>query len=168
MTHLLPVDSQDQIGILASLAHAIWNEHYPSIIGHEQVDYMVAKFQSAAEIARQIKEGFAYYLIEHQDQTAGYLALAPDPLNRRLQLSKFYIDASMRGKGIGKAALEQIRKMAGEQGYETLWLTVNKNNSDAIRAYENMGFITTDSLVTDIGNGFVMDDYKMEIQIPQA
>jgi diamine N-acetyltransferase len=168
MTHLLAVDTESQIDTLAGLAYSIWNEHYPAIIGHEQVDYMVTKFQSATEIARQIQEGFAYYLIEHQDQTVGYLALAPDPLNRRLQLSKLYIDASQRGQGIGKTALGQIKKMAEEQGYETLWLTVNKYNADAIKAYESMGFITTDSLVTDIGNGFVMDDYKMEIQILQA
>lgn len=168
MTHLLSVDTETQIDTLASLAHEIWNEHYPAIIGREQVDYMVAKFQSAAEIERQIEEGFAYYLIKHQDQTVGYLALAPDPMNRRLQLSKFYINASQRGQGIGKTVLELIKKMAGEQGYETLWLTVNKFNADAIKAYESMGFITTDSLVTDIGNGFVMDDYKMETQIPQT
>jgi ribosomal protein S18 acetylase RimI-like enzyme len=166
MTHLLAVNSQAQIDKIASLAYNIWNEHYPSIIGREQVDYMITTFQSATEIRRQIEEGYAYYLIEHQGQTAGYLALAPDPLNRRLQLSKLYIDAGMRGQGIGKDALMQIKEMAGEQGYETLWLTVNKHNADAIKAYESMGFITTGSLVTDIGNGFVMDDYKMEIQIP--
>jgi ribosomal protein S18 acetylase RimI-like enzyme len=41
-------------------------------------------------------------------------------------------------------------------------LTVNKNNVNAIKAYEKMGFRNVGSLVQDIGDGFVMDDYAME------
>lgn len=47
-------------------------------------------------------------------------------------------------------------------------LTVNKNNVKAIRAYEKTGFKNIGSLVQDIGNGFVMDDYKMEQTVGQS
>ena len=43
-----------------------------------------------------------------------------------------------------------------------MYLTVNKQNKMAIRAYEKQGFITVDAVVTDIGEGFVLDDCIME------
>jgi ribosomal protein S18 acetylase RimI-like enzyme len=38
---------------------------------------------------------------------------------------------------------------------------VNKRNRNAIAAYEKYGFRIVDSVVKDIGGGFVMDDYIM-------
>jgi GNAT superfamily N-acetyltransferase len=167
VTTLRQVTSEQDIQITASLAHAIWNQHFPPIIGQSQVDYMVEKFQSLSAITQQINQGYAYYLIEHQDCDVGYLALVPDPERQQVQLSKFYITDTMRGQGIGKAALHRIIQITREQGYTMLWLTVNKYNASTIAAYESMGFVTTDSLEMDIGNGFIMDDYRMEIDIPQ-
>ena len=40
-------------------------------------------------------------------------------------------------------------------------LSVNKRNAKAIAAYQKNGFGITESVVTDIGNGFVMDDFIM-------
>ena len=41
-------------------------------------------------------------------------------------------------------------------------LTVNKYNLPAICIYEKVGFNRVDSIETDIGNGYVMDDYVYE------
>jgi hypothetical protein len=38
---------------------------------------------------------------------------------------------------------------------------VNKANARAIMAYKRNGFVITESVITDIGGGFVMDDYVM-------
>lgn len=166
MATLRQVTSEQDIQIIASLAHAIWNQHYPPIIGQEQVDYMLEKFQSGPAITRQIKQGYQYYLIEHRDCNVGYLALVPDPERLQVQLSKFYITDTRRGQGIGRVVLHQVMGIARAQGYRNLWLTVNKDNTDAINAYQSLGFNTTGNMVLDIGRGFVMDDYKMEIEIP--
>ena len=40
-------------------------------------------------------------------------------------------------------------------------LHVNKYNTNSILAYKKMGFENTESSITDIGKGFVMDDYLM-------
>jgi RimJ/RimL family protein N-acetyltransferase len=44
-------------------------------------------------------------------------------------------------------------------------LTVNKYNTNSIKAYEKMGFEKIDSVVMDIGNGYVMDDYVMKKEV---
>ncbi len=46
-------------------------------------------------------------------------------------------------------------------GARRLILSVNKRNIRAIAAYRRNGFIIAESVVTDIGGGFVMDDYVM-------
>ena len=58
--------------------------------------------------------------------------------------------------------IEFLQELAREKGLSKITLTVNKNNTDAIRAYEQFGFTNLGVFVQDIGNGFVMDDYKME------
>ena len=41
-------------------------------------------------------------------------------------------------------------------------LAVNKRNTTAIGSYRKYGFVVRESIVDDIGHGFVMDDYVME------
>lgn len=42
-----------------------------------------------------------------------------------------------------------------------MYLTVNKGNELGIRAYKGHSFETIESVESDIGNGFIMDDYIM-------
>ena len=152
------VASPDQIAAVAALARETWTQHYVPIIGAAQVEYMLAKFQSAEAIARQIAaEGYEYYLAPG----AGYLALVPDPAKKSLLLSKIYVKASARGTGLGRALAEFAERRCCELGCNELWLTVNRNNAGSIAFYERMGFRKTQTLVTDIGGGFVMDDWRM-------
>ena len=46
---------------ISALAGEIWREYYTSIIGAEQVEYMLAKFQSPERIYADIKESGCVY-----------------------------------------------------------------------------------------------------------
>lgn len=162
MIKLKAVHSDEQIDEVARLAYKIWNEHFPPIIGQAQVDYMVEKFQSANALEKQIDIGCQYYLIQENNNLVGYIGINPDINMSQMQLSKFYIIKTMRGNGIGREVLNQIRKLARRLNIKKIWLTVNKNNITAINAYERMGFVSAGSVVLDIGNGYVMDDFRME------
>jgi diamine N-acetyltransferase len=39
---------------------------------------------------------------------------------------------------------------------------INENQIKTIKTYEKIGFKNLGPVVQDIGNGFVMDDFKME------
>lgn len=144
---------------IEKLGKIIWEEHYTPIIGVGQVEYMLNKFQSVAAIQAQVDEGYEYYSIIHDGFAIGYLSFLKK--EDSLFLSKFYISKSKRGKGIGKSALEFVLNKAREQFFTKINLTVNKYNSNAIKAYKKMGFKTIDSIIVDIGNGFIMDDFVM-------
>ncbi|MDD5455221.1 MAG: GNAT family N-acetyltransferase [Candidatus Ratteibacteria bacterium] len=154
------------IKIVEKLARSIWRQHYVPIIGKDQVEYMLEKFQSKEAILNQIKkEGYHYYLLRDisNDNWIGYVGIVHK--QNELFLSKLYIAVEERSKGYGKRAVEFIETLARHKGLDKISLTVNKNNKDSIGVYKNLGFVITDSLVTDIGNGFVMDDYRMEKSI---
>ena len=154
------VSTEAQIETVAALAHEIWNQHFIPIIGKAQVDYMLEKFQSKKAITGQIESGYSYYLLKAGDEYVGYtgVCLKED----ELFLSKLYIRASQRGKGCGRKAIEFLEGLAAEKGLSKITLTVNKYNTDSIKAYEKFGFANLGVLAQDIGSGFVMDDYKME------
>jgi len=153
-------DDVSSIELIAGLAERIWIDHYTPIIGEGQVRYMLENFQSPEAITRQIQsEKYTYYAAFWDGKLAGYCSVLPDTARQRsVLLSKIYVAAEFRRKGI---AHEFIRNVLAGGCYNSIWLTVNKYNRESIAAYEKMGFKISESLITDIGGGYFMDDYKM-------
>ena len=152
------VTSDEQIEQVVSLALEIWTEHYTSIIGIEQVNYMLDKFQSNSVIKQQIDEGLHYFLLGN-DIPIGYLALkveSPDII-----VSKIYLLASFRNQGYGKLLIQFAENFSQENRCTQLKLTVNKYNLATIQAYKKLGFTQKREVVFDIGNVYIMDDYEM-------
>jgi ribosomal protein S18 acetylase RimI-like enzyme len=162
----IEVSTENQIETVESLAREIWTEHYVPIIGKGQVDYMLDRFQSGKAISEQIKAGLLYFLIEEDSEFIGYIAV--QPTGDELFLSKIYVKSSRRCKGYGKKAIQFVERLAKEKGSRKIVLTVNKNNINAIRTYEKVGFKNLGPVLQEIGNGFVMDDYKMEKTVRSA
>ena len=109
------VITDSQIRTTAGLARDIWAEHYIAIIGINQVDYMIDKFQSEDAIADQVQnKGYIYYLIEEKKQAIGYFAVIQE--DDALFLSKLYIQKTMRRKGIGRKTIDFIKIIALEKG----------------------------------------------------
>lgn len=158
---LVAVVNDEQCVVVAKLARQIWPEHYLSIIGQAQVDYMLVRFQSEQAIAAQIAMGDEYFLLRHGDEWLGYAAVRNEPDAGRLFVSKLYLLKEARGQGIGRASLEYLARLARQRGLHKLWLTVNKYNP-AVLAYLRIGFVKVNDVITDIGDGYVMDDFQLE------
>ncbi|WP_345975818.1 GNAT family N-acetyltransferase [Sulfurimonas sp. HSL3-7] len=158
------IDTPQQMQRVEALAREIWQEHYTPIIGQAQVEYMLETFQTAAAMLRQLGEGYRYYLLKDDGEAVGYMAVRPE--SGQLFLSKFYVKAARRGRGYGRAALAFLTTLAAEQKLQKIVLTVNRNNTLALKAYAKLGFVNVGEVVQEIGKGFVMDDYKMEKRLP--
>jgi ribosomal protein S18 acetylase RimI-like enzyme len=145
------------------LAKEIWEQHYVPIIGKSQVEYMLEKFQSSSAVLSDIEEkGYEYVVLEHHGYPAGYYSVRFQANDRALFLSKFYIRRSARGLGLGRLMLDH---MTEAHDPASIWLTVNKQNTNTIEVYRHLGFEIEKTQVVDIGDGFSMDDYVMRKQI---
>lgn len=151
----------ENIKELAALASEIWHEYWVGLLSPEQIDYMVEKFQSEKAITNQINnENYEYYFIIYENKNVGYFGISYK--KDYLFLSKLYIKKDFRHHGFGTKAFEKIKEIAADASYKKIILTVNKYNTNTIKAYEKWGLKTIDSVVSDIGSGFVMDDFIME------
>ncbi len=155
------VTLDEEVCQLEKLAKEIWNQHFVSLIGQGQVDYMLDKFQSFNPIKEHISNGMNYYIINVDGENAGYCGFKKD--ENRVFLSKLYIKLEYRGNGFSGILLKKVKEFAAKNNLDAVYLTVNKHNDDTIAIYKHIGFEIIDTVVTDIGNGFVMDDYIMQL-----
>jgi len=152
-----------RVSAVAALAGEIWREFYTPVIGAAQVEYMLDKFQSARQIYTDITQnGFVYLIAKNLDrEMIGYCGVVPT--EGYLLLSKCYVRIDARRQGVARGFMGEVEALCkAEYGLNKIRLTVNKYNFYAVAAYKKMGFEIVDSVNTDIGNGFYMDDYIME------
>ena len=150
---------------IAALAETIWHEHYESILGLDQVNYMVEHFQSLPAMQDQIaSQGYRYRGVFWQGKLCGYVATAWRP--EHLFLSKLYLKAEVRGLGLASRVLSCLKNEAKE-GTGKIQLTVNRFNADSLAVYRKWGFVTLREEKNSIGGGYYMDDYIMELDCSQ-
>ena len=160
------VASNSDVAVVAELADCIWREHFIPIIGEQQVEYMLEKFQSVPAITSQLQSGFEYYIAVMDGKPAGYTGLVPEPAADKMMISKLYVQRDARGNGVGGRLLQFAEQECYKRGMPTAWLTVNRFNLEPIEWYRYKGFRIVDEVRKDIGEGFFMDDYIMEKRLP--
>ena len=162
---IIPVTNMELVYSLVPVAEEIWREHYISIIGEEQVEYMLEKFLSADALVEQINSGYEYFLMSYDYTFAGFAAVKEE--NGELFLSKLYVDKDFRKKGIGSYMFQKFIEICKLRELKKIWLTCNRNNTNSLEVYKKLGFTIVREEVADIGNGFVMDDYILEYEVKQ-
>lgn len=151
-----------QVETVARIAEPIWHATYDPINGKASTNYMIKQFQSVPAINRQLEsEGYAYYLILADGVAAGFIGVVPHK-EGKMFLSKLYVADEFRGMGLPRAAFDFVVSLCKAEGLDRIYLTVNKHNTHAVEVYKHFGFYEIDAVVTDIGCGFVMDDYILQ------
>ncbi|HEY2574354.1 MAG TPA: GNAT family N-acetyltransferase [Verrucomicrobiaceae bacterium] len=149
-------------GEISRLAHVIWPEVYSAIITPAQIEYMLGKGYTPGVLRDDMAvREVTYALIREGPKNIGYLAWSADAEQRSAFLHKLYLLPDRHGHGIGAQALAWVEEAARARGFSRLRLRVNRKNTRAIRAYVRAGFAFENELCTDIGKGFVMDDFVM-------
>jgi diamine N-acetyltransferase len=151
------------IPLLQRLADEIWRAHYPAIISIAQINYMLDRMYATDVIAQELRTGTSWELIQHDGEAVGFLSYSHEPAAGVVKLHKLYVRVTQHGQGLGQAGLRCVTEVAAARGAREVSLYVNKNNHKAIRAYQRAGFAIAESVVTELGGGFVMDDYRMTI-----
>ena len=150
------------IPLISRLAASIWRACYPEIITREQIDYMLARMYSPETLQDEMHaQQIRYELMFAATSAVGFAAYGPAESPGIFKLHKLYLQPERHGRGLGTSLLQHCEREAAKLGARKLVLNVNKRNPKAIRAYGRNGFKIEDSIVADIGGGFVMDDFVM-------
>jgi diamine N-acetyltransferase len=70
----------------------------------------------------------------------------------------------LQGNGLGRWLLNDVIARVKSEGASALLLNVNRYNK-ARAFYEKMGFSVLKEDLIDIGSGYFMDDYVMELSL---
>jgi diamine N-acetyltransferase len=151
---------------IAALAEIIWRAHYPGIISPAQIEYMLARMYDVSVMRREMESGIAYERVLVDGALRGFASYgAAASGSDELKLYKLYIHPDCQRQGFGTILLRHVESVARARGCKTVTLTVNRRNANAIAAYRKHGFAIRESIVTDIGGGFVMDDHLLMKQV---
>jgi ribosomal protein S18 acetylase RimI-like enzyme len=158
---IVPV-AEEHLPGLAELAGVIWHQHYPGIISSEQIDYMLGKMYAVKTLEEEIRnQGIYFVRLLAEGQFVGFASFGPTPEPGVMKLHKCYLLPAMHGRGHGSRLLQHCASEIRRLGARRIILAVNKHNLKAVNAYRRNGFAVVESVVTDFGDGFVMDDFIM-------
>ena len=154
----------EELPMVQKLGHAIWFAYYPGIISDEQIRYMLSVWYQPGNMAHEMQARDVWYaLAEAEGRGAvGYISFEKLAMEPVLFINKLYLLPEVHGHGLGGLTLRWAEDRARDLRCKLVRLRVNKRNAPAIRAYLRHGFHFTEDVCSDIGSGFVMDDYVME------
>jgi GNAT superfamily N-acetyltransferase len=157
MNLIFKLGTEKDIPVIAALAYKIWHEHYPSIITHEQIDYMLNMWNSEDATTQQLKAGVRFFIAWLDDEPVAYAGIQVK--GGYNFLNKFYVDVAHHRGGIGKDffayLLQQMNRALPVK------LQVNRQNYKAINFYFKNGFTIEQVADFDIGNNYYMNDFVM-------
>ncbi len=159
------VATHSQLEIIQDLAKAIWPDAYGAILSQEQLEYMMEMMYSLDSLENQLKNNIVFLLVKEENDFIGFASYELNFQNsNKTKIHKLYVLPTIQGKGVGKNLILHIQEIAMKNTNSALILNVNKYNK-AKDFYLHNQFEIADSLVVDIGNGYVMDDFVMEKNI---
>ncbi|NBU03094.1 MAG: GNAT family N-acetyltransferase [Bacteroidetes bacterium] len=150
--------TDENISSIQTMADEIWRDHYPEIIGMEQVEYMLGRFYSREGMLQQMRDGQQFYRVMLDGQPKGFLAIEARGEGNYF-LNKLYIDTREQGRGLGQAIWQNVLLLLSD--LREMRLQVNRQNYKAINFYFKVGFVIERVADFDIGDGYFMNDFVM-------
>jgi diamine N-acetyltransferase len=151
---------------IRAIAEEVWPVAYGSILTRKQMEYMMVMMYSVSSLQEQAEKGHHFILaVEEEESPVGFASYEFNyGGTSKAKIHKIYILPSQQGKGTGRIMIDHIAEEARKNNQEALVLNVNKHNA-ARHFYNKIGFAIVKEEVIDIGNGYVMDDFVMEMAL---
>jgi GNAT superfamily N-acetyltransferase len=152
--------------MIQHMAHEIWPHAYGKILSAAQLQYMLDKMYSLSSLQHQLVDlQHDFIIVSDDDVPAGFASFSAEKNDNFIfHLHKIYVSHERQGSGAGKMLLEYIIARIKELGATSLELNVNRHNN-ARYFYEKQGFLIKEEVDTDIGEGFFMNDFIMQLKL---
>jgi ribosomal protein S18 acetylase RimI-like enzyme len=151
------------IPAIRHIAHHTWPVAYGELLSKEQLEYMLNLMYSEESLQQQFGKGHTFYMAELDSHAHGFASVSAEGENK-FKLNKLYVLPTTQKTGAGKALLQQVIQFAKDNQGTELFLQVKRDNPSK-GFYEKQGFIITGEIDLDIGNGYLMQDYIMTLEL---
>jgi GNAT superfamily N-acetyltransferase len=153
----------EDFGTIREIAYATWPVTYGEILSKEQLDYMLGMMYSEATLLDNVTNKGHHFIFANENTIPlGFASYEHHYLKTNTtRLHKLYLLPESQGKGMGKMLMDKIVALAKENQCDVISLNVNKFNKSHF-FYTKMGFDIIAEEDLEIGNGYLMEDYKME------
>ncbi len=137
---------------------------------------MLGRMYRPAALAEQVEQGHVFHLLLDADtatnddysgqsttryRPVGYVSHEIDYLPGTTKIHKLYLLPGTQGRGFGRLLVEHVERTARRAGQQRLCLDVNYQNK-AVDFYAHLGFTKLERFDTDIGHGYLMEDWRMD------
>ena len=159
------IASKADLSVIQDIATAAYHDTYVSIIGLDQVDFMLRKFYNLDALYEQMDQGHVFIIATEEEEYIGFASYNKiEEAPGVFKLQKLYLLPERKGTGLGRFLVEKVIAQAREAGGDKLILNVNRYNKSR-GFYEKLGFVITEKVDIPIGEHFFMNDYVMEREI---
>jgi GNAT superfamily N-acetyltransferase len=156
---------KDELQHVRNIAHGTWPSTFKNILSSAQIQYMLNWMYDLETLLQQYQNGQQFYAIKENEKFLGFAVIELNhPKEGKCKLHKLYVLPDQQGKGYGKLLLDCVVETAIGEKMQGLILNVNRYNT-SVNFYKHYGFTILKEEVIDIGNGFIMDDYIMALDL---
>ncbi|MES1218929.1 MAG: GNAT family N-acetyltransferase [Bacteroidota bacterium] len=153
--------SLEDIPLIRQLTFGVWPQTYADLLSREQINYMLDMMYSESSLQKQMSNGSQFIFVYDNEEPVGFAAyFLKEP--SIFKLDKLYILPSQQGKGTGRFVIDHIIGTIKKKEATALQLQVKRDNK-AKSFYDKLGFVVINEINLDIGNGYFMEDYIMEL-----
>ncbi|HVX31193.1 MAG TPA: GNAT family N-acetyltransferase [Nitrolancea sp.] len=135
-----------------------WETTYAGFLRPEnRRAYLNGPYWSVERLAAVIEaDDCATLVAEIAGSIVGFLMLEPHP-SGNIELTRFYVDPSVRGQGIGGALWQAALAHPSAADGRAILVNVFGDNRDGRRFYERLGFDLIEETTTNVGDQTVYD-----------
>jgi diamine N-acetyltransferase len=160
-------------GALAGFMERNFRATYGHCSTPANIDAAVLEYYGLPAQQRQLADPSRWHLLAESDDGellghaqvhfGGPAPAAVHPLPAA-EVTRFYVDAVAHGRGVAQRMLREVERCARQRGIASLWLSVWKDQPQAVRFYEKSGFAPVGELVFVVGDD-PKDDWLMACEL---
>lgn len=153
-----------QINQLQKVAQQSFYETFAAVNKQQDIQDYLNTALSLTTLTQQLTNpSSAFYLLEVEQQIAGYLKLNQGPAQTEIndpaaiEIERIYLLQAYQGKQLGQALLDKAISLANEQRKSYVWLGVWEHNQKALAFYKKNGFYKIDQHSFQLGDDLQTD-----------
>jgi ribosomal protein S18 acetylase RimI-like enzyme len=129
--------------LIVSMHTRSWTSAYRGLLPDHYLDNDLAADRAAHWRAciHELQSGArCVFIAEHEGEALGFVCVVAPDSSGSVLVDNLHAMPGHKGRGIGRAMLDEAARWARSRGARALWLSVLENNRPAIAFYESRGW----------------------------